>query len=219
MSNTLTMPARKANLDRIRVLVADDHVTVREGLAAIIGRQPDMMIVAEAATGGEAVDFWRDHKPDVALLDLRMPDLDGIAALSLIRDIDPKARLIVLTTYNTEQDISLAVGAGAKGYLLKDAPREQILDCIRRVHSGETVIPPSLVTKLATNISSTPLTHREREVLTSLANGMSNKEIATALCISETTVKAHLRNLFLKLDVLNRTEAISAAVKRGLIKL
>jgi two-component system NarL family response regulator len=219
MSSTDRAHERTADADGIRVLIADDHVTVREGLAAIIGRQPDMTIVAEAATGKEAVELWRLHGPDVALIDLRMPDLDGIAALSAIRGIDPAARLIVLTTYDTDQDITLAVAAGARGYLLKDAPREEMLQCIRRVYAGDTVIPAPLVAKLATGICSTPLTARERDVLTLLANGESNKEIAAKLFVSETTVKTHLRSLFSKLGVLSRTEAIAAGAKRGLVRL
>ncbi|MER9330851.1 response regulator transcription factor [Mesorhizobium sp. M0488] len=134
---------------KIRVLVADDHVTVREGLAAIIGRQPDMLVVAEAATGLDAVDLWRQQHPDVVLLDLRMPVLDGVAAMAEIRQQDPSARVVVLTTFDTDHEISRAVKAGARGYLLKDAQREDLLDCIRKVHAGETCIPSLLVAKLA----------------------------------------------------------------------
>ena len=205
--------------DRIRVLVADDHVTVREGLAAIIGRQPDMAMVAEAATGAQAVELWHQHRPDVGLLDLRMPELDGIQALTAIRRRQPAARLIVLTTFDTDQDVSRAIGAGAKGYLLKDAPREEMLDGIRRVHAGATVIAPALVAKLAAGVSSVPLTAREHEVLQLLAHGCANREIAGRLFVSETTVKSHLRSLFSKLQVLNRAGAIAVAAKRGLIRL
>lgn len=211
--------SRDIDTKRIRVLIADDHVTVREGLVAIIGRQPDLLIAGEAATGREAVEVWRSARPDVALLDLRMPEMDGITALSAIREIDPSARLIILTTFNTDQDISLAISAGAKGYLLKDAPREEILHCIRRVHAGETIVPPALVAKLATSMSNTPLTARELEVLALLAQGSANKEIAARLFVSETTVKSHLRNLFSKLHVVNRAEAIAVATKRGLIRI
>jgi DNA-binding NarL/FixJ family response regulator len=140
---------RNALADRIRVLIADDHVTVREGLAAMIGRQPDMMVVAEAANGREAVDLWTKYCPDVALLDLRMPTLDGVGAIDEIRGQDASARVIVLTTFDTDNEISRAIKAGAKGYLLKDAQREELLECIRKVHAGETCIPPSLVAKLA----------------------------------------------------------------------
>jgi len=205
--------------DKIRVLVADDHVTVLEGLAAIIGRQPDMMLVAQASNGREAVDLWRKHRPDVALLDLRMPMLDGIGAIAEIRAQNDSARVIVLTTFDTDVDISKAIKSGAKGYLLKDAPREELLASIRKVHSGETAIPPSLVSKLAAGISSEPLTGRELEVLTLLARGKSNKEIGANLYISETTVKSHLRSVFTKLNVLSRTEAITAASRRGLVQL
>ncbi|WP_205043269.1 response regulator [Rhodanobacter glycinis] len=203
----------------IRVALADDHVTVREGLAAIIGRQPDMTVVGEAATGREAVDLWRKHRPDVMLLDLRMPVLDGVLAMDEIRRIDASARIIVLTTFDTDSDISRAIGAGARGYLLKDAQRDELLECIRKVHAGETCIPPGLVAKLAAGMSSETLTGRELAVLKLLAHGKSNKEIGAALYITETTVKSHLRSVFAKLNVLNRTEAISVACRRGLVQL
>jgi len=204
---------------RIRVLVADDHVTVLEGLVAIIDRQAEMSVVAQASNGREAVDFWRKHRPDVALLDLRMPILDGIGALEQIRQQDSSARVIVLTTFDNDADISKAIKAGAKGYLLKDAPREELLASIRTVHSGETAISPALVTKLAAGLSNKLLTGRELEVLTLLARGKSNKEIGKNLYISETTVKSHLRSIFTKLDVLSRTEAIATASRRGLIQI
>jgi two-component system NarL family response regulator len=219
MSGLSKTQQRSAATDKIRVLIADDHVTVREGLAAIIGRQPDMMVVGEAAHGREAVDLWRRHQPDVALLDLRMPALDGVGAIDEIRRQDALARVIVLTTFDTDTDISEAIKAGAKGYLLKDAQREELLECIRRVHAGATCIPPSLVAKLAAGMSIEALTGRESEVLTLLSRGKSNKEIGVNLCISETTVKSHLRSIFVKLNVLSRTEAIATAVRRGLIQV
>jgi DNA-binding NarL/FixJ family response regulator len=203
----------------IRVLIADDHVTVREGLAAMIGRQPDMMVVGEACNGRECVQLWRQCHPDVTLLDLRMPVLDGVGAIEAIRCEDRLARIIVLTTFDTDNDISRAITAGAKGYLLKDAQREELLDCIRGVHGGETRIPPALVAKLAAGMSGEALTSRELEVLTLLAHGQSNKEIASRLGISETTVKSHLRSVFTKLKVLSRTEAITVASRRGLVQL
>ncbi len=208
-----------ARADKIRVLVADDHVTVLEGLVAIIGRQPDMTVVAQASNGREAVDLWQKHHPDVALLDLRMPMLDGAGVIEEIRRQNESARVIVLTTFDTDADISKAIKAGAKGYLLKDAPREELLECIRKVHGGETCIPPSLVAKLAAGMSSEVLTGRELDVLTLLARGKSNKEIGANLYISETTVKSHLRSIFTKLNVLSRTEAITAASRRGLVQL
>jgi len=203
----------------IRVLVVDDHVTVREGLAAILARQPDMEVVAEAANGREAVALWRLHRPDVVLLDLRMPVLDGIGTIDRIRSEEASARILVLTTFDTDVEISGAIKAGAKGYLLKDAPRETLLDAIRRVDSGETIIPAALVTKLASGVSFDALTTREQDVLTLVARGRSNKEIASALMITETTVKSHLRSVFAKLRVFSRTEAIAAASRRGLVHL
>jgi len=208
-----------ASSDKIRVLIADDHVTVTAGLASIIGMQPDMAVIAEGANGREAVELWRNHRPDVALLDLRMPVLDGVGAIAEIHKEDALARVIVLTTYDTDNEIYRAIKAGARGYVLKDARREELLDCIRRVSRGETCIPPSLVEKLAAGVSSDMLTGRELEVLTLLARGKSNKEIGANLYISETTVKAHLRSIFEKLNVLSRTEAIAAASRRGLVQL
>jgi DNA-binding NarL/FixJ family response regulator len=204
---------------RIRIIVADDHVTVREGLAAIIGRQSDMQVVAEAANGGEAFARWLEHRPDVLLLDLRMPILDGIGVIGRIRSEDPDARIVVLTTFDTDSEISGAIKGGAKGYLLKDAPREVLVETIRKVHTGETCIPAELVAKLVAGMSSEGLTDRELEVRKLVARGMSNKEVATHLAISETTVKTHLRSIFAKLRVLSRTEAIAAASRRGLVQL
>jgi two-component system NarL family response regulator len=202
---------------KIRILIADDHITVLAGLASILGMQPDMVVVAEASNGKEAVDLWRKHSPHVTLLDLRMPEMDGVSALTEIRRQDPTARIIVLTTCNTDGDICRAVKAGAKGYLLKDSSRVDLLDCIRKVSIGETCIPQALVGKLAEGMSSEILTDRESEVLNMLARGKSNKEIAEKLFISEFTVKGHLHNVFSKLDVLSRTEAINVAIRRGLI--
>ncbi len=206
-------------MDKIQVLIADDHVTVREGLAAIIGRQPDMQVVGEATNGCEAVDLWAQRRPDVTLLDLRMPLLDGVGAMDAIRRQDASARIVVLTTFDTDNEIARAIKSGAKGYLLKDAQREELLECIRKVHDDETCIAPALVAKLAAGISSEALTGRELEVLTLLARGKSNKEIGANLYISETTVKSHLRSIFAKLNVLSRTEAITVASRRGLVQL
>ncbi len=210
-------PPRSSPL--IRVLIADDHVTVREGLAAIIGRQPDMVVAAEAANGRDCIDRWLECRPDVTLLDLRMPMLDGVGAIEAIRREDAAARLIVLTTFDTDHDITRAIVAGAKGYMLKDAQREELLECIRAVHAGEVRIPPLLLAKLASTVSGEALTGRELEVLTLLARGCSNKDIARQLLIGETTVKSHLRSIFTKLQVLSRTEALTEANRRGLIRL
>src|SRR5438034_3043547 len=211
--------AKSSLADKIRILIADDHTTVLAGLASIIGMQPDMLVVAEAANGRQAVDLWRKHRPDVTLLDLRMPMLDGVGVIDEIRREDASARIIILTTYDTDNEIYRAIKAGAKGYLLKDARREELLDCIRKVNRGETCIPQALVEKLAAGMSSETLTGRELGVLTLLARGKSNREIGANLYISETTVKGHLRNIFTKLNVLSRTEAITVASRRGLVQL
>ncbi|MBE2214572.1 MAG: response regulator transcription factor [Opitutaceae bacterium] len=213
----ITRPEKAAGA--IRLVVADDHVTVLEGLVAIISRQADMRVVGQASDGERAVQLCREHHPDIALLDLRMPRLDGVEVIQELRQVNEKIRAIVLTTFDTDADIAKAVRAGAKGYLLKDAPREEILACIRRVHAGETCIPAALVAKLAAGISSEPVTPRELDVLTLLSRGLSNKEISSRLSISETTVKAHLRAIFTKLNVLSRTEAIAVATRRGLVQL
>lgn len=219
MSSMPTAESANPGAGTIRVLIADDHVTVLEGLAAIIGRQADMRVIAQAANGREAVELWQRHRPDIALLDLRMPVLDGSGAIEEIRRHDPAARVIMLTTFDTDADVAGAVRAGAMGYLLKDAPREELLATIRRVHAGETSIPRALVAKLAAGISSDALTGRELEVLSLLAEGRSNKEIGSHLYISQTTVKSHLRSIFAKLNVLSRTEAITVASRRGLVRL
>src|SRR6266436_1913102 len=205
--------------DKIRILIADDHTTVLAGLASIIGMQLDMLFVAEAENGRQAVDLWRKQRPDVTLLDLRMPMLDGVGVIDEIRKEDTSARIIMLTTYDTDNEIYRAIKAGAKGYLLKDARREELLDCIRKVNRGETSIPQALVEKLAAGMSSETLTGRELGVLMLLARGKSNKEIGANLFISETTVKGHLHNIFTKLNVLSRTEAITVASRRGLVQL
>jgi DNA-binding NarL/FixJ family response regulator len=205
--------------DKIRLLIADDHMTVVAGLASIIGMQRDMIVVAEAANGRQAVDLWRKHHPDVTLLDLRMPKLDGVGVIDEIRKEDTSARIIILTTYDTDNEIYRAIKAGAKGYLLKDARREELLECIRKVNRGDTCIPQELVQKLAAGMSGEILTGRELGVLALLARGKSNKEIGANLFISETTVKGHLRHIFTKLDVLSRTEAVTVASRRGLVQL
>jgi len=204
--------------EKIRVLVADDHTTVLVGLNTIVNMQSDMMVVGEAYDGREAVALWEKWRPDVTLLDLRMPKLDGVGAIEEIRRRDVTARIVILTTYDSDNEIYRAVKAGAKGYLLKDARREELLNCVRRVSRGETCIPQALLEKLAAATSSQTLTGRELAVLTLLAIGKSNKEIGADLFISESTVKGHVHSVFTKLNVLSRTEAIAAATRRGLIQ-
>ena len=206
-------------MKRIRILVADDHAVVLEGLVALIGRQSDMKIVGQASTGKEAVEEWNKHRPDVSLLDLRMPALDAVGVINRIRDVDPAARCLVLTTFDTDEDIYQAVKAGAKGYLLKDAPREILLESIRRVHAGETCLAPELTAKLAGRISSASLTEREMEVLVLLVHGNGTREIGAQLFIGETTVKSHLKKMSGKLGVIGRAEMISESLRRGLVRL
>ena len=210
---------RAAQREQIRLLVADDHALILEGLAATIGRQEDMAVVATARNGREAVALWKEHRPDVSLLDLRMPELNGVAAIREIRAADSSARVVVHTTYDTDEEIYQAVSAGAKAYLLKDAPLAELLDVIRKVRAGETCLPAAVAAKLATRMSGDALTGREVDVLKLLARGRSNKEIGSDLFISETTVKTHVRSVFGKLNVMSRTEAIAAASHRGLIQL
>lgn len=208
-----------AKKDRIRVLVADDHSVVREGLVSMIGRKTDMTVVGEATNGREAVNLWRQHRPDVTLLDLRMPELDGVGAINEIRAQDERAHIIVLTTFDGDEDIYRAIKAGAKAYLLKDAAREALMDSIRKVHRGETCVPPALAAKLAERVSGESLSGREIEVLNLIAQGKSNKEIGSRLFISEGTVKSHVKGIFAKMNVISRTEAVASATRRGLIRL
>jgi DNA-binding NarL/FixJ family response regulator len=205
--------------DQIRILIADDHSVVREGLVSLVKRKPDMIVVGEASNGREAVDLWKEHRPDVTLLDLRMPELDGVGAIKELRQLDENARIVVLTTFDGDEDIYRAIKAGAKGYLLKDVAREALMESIRKVHAGETCMPPALAAKLAERVSGEALSAREIEVLQRVAAGKSNKEIATELFISEGTVKSHVKSIFSKLDVVSRTEAVATATRRGLIQL
>lgn len=212
-------PAASPKKERIRILVADDHSVVREGLVSLIKRKADMSVIGEASNGREAVDLWKEHRPDVTLLDLRMPELDGVGAIKEIRAMDDAAHIVVLTTFDGDEDIYRAIKAGAKAYLLKDTAREALMDCIRRVHAGETCIPPMLAAKLAERVSGDALSEREIEVLKMMAQGKSNKEIGSALFISEGTVKSHGKSIFAKLNVISRTEAVASATRRGLIQL
>ncbi|HET7077103.1 MAG TPA: response regulator transcription factor [Chloroflexia bacterium] len=204
----------------IRVLIADDHPVVREGVAAMIERRPDMTVVGEAATGREAVAAYRAARPDVVLMDLRMPDMTGVEAIGAIRGEFPGARIIVLTTYDGDEDIYRGLQAGARAYLLKDAPRDDLLDAIRAVHAGQSRIPPAVAARLAERVLAGPeLTARELEVLRGIVAGRSNKEIGASLGISEGTVKAHVNSILGKLGVADRTQAVTTALQRGIVHL
>lgn len=204
---------------QLRVLVADDHPVVRHGLVALIDHQPDMAVVAEVGSGRAAVEQYVAHQPDVVLMDLRMPELDGVEAIAAIRAIAPQARIVVLTTYDSDEDIYRGLRAGAQGYLLKDAPAGELLSAIRAVAAGQKRIPAEVAAKLAERMTSPELTARELEVLQLVVTGQSNKEIGAALAIAEGTVRAHLNSIFQKLDALDRTHAVTIAIRRGLVRL
>lgn len=203
----------------IRLLIADDHAIAREGIVAIVSQAEDMEIVAEANDGDVAIALYREHQPDVGLIDLRMPTVDGVGTITQILAEFPKACLMILTTYNTDEDIYRGLQAGAKGYLLKDTTSEDLLGAIRTIHKGRKYIPPEVALKLAERINSSDLTEREMDVLRSLVSGKSNQEIGTDLSITEGTVKFHINNILTKLGVGDRTQAVVTALKRGLIRL
>lgn len=204
---------------RLRVLVADDHPVVRGGVVAAIRNQSDMCVVAEAQDGREAVAKVIANRADVYLLDLRMPQLDGIQATKAILEQQPAARVVILSSYQTQEDVYRALEAGAKGYVLKEAPLQEIIDSLRAVASGNTWIPSEVGIKLATRIADKDLTPRENDVLRELAVGKSNKEIGVRFDISEATVKVHVTHILQKLKVTGRMEALAAAAKRGLVRL
>jgi two-component system NarL family response regulator len=203
----------------LTILVADDHPVVREGLVSLINRQPDMRVIGEASNGQEAVEKYFALHPDVVLLDLRMPVIDGIEVVKTICAKDPSARLIVVTLYRSEEDVYRSLQAGAQGYALKDASLDQLINCIHAVGNGQTWIPPDVGAKLAKRVTDPELTPRESEVLHAVALGKSNKEIGSQFNISEGTVKVHMTHILEKLKVAGRTEAINVAVKRGLVRL
>jgi two-component system NarL family response regulator len=201
------------------VLLVDDHALFRMGVANIINQEKDLKVVAEAGDGAQGIAAYERHRPDVTLLDLRMPVLEGVEAVRQIRELDPSARVIVLTTYDTDDEISRALKAGAKAYVLKDISADELVNCIRSVLAGKTYLAPAAAAKLAEGVTRVQLTPRELSTLRLLADGKANKEIATALDISERTVKTHLAHLFEKLGVTSRTEAIKIATRRGLVRL
>jgi DNA-binding NarL/FixJ family response regulator len=210
----VTEPAK-----RIRILTVDDHPMLREGLASMIEAQPDMVLIGEAANGREAVESFRSHRPDVTLMDLQMPDMNGVEAINAIRGEFPDARIVVLTTYKGDVQALRALKAGAAGYLLKSMLRKELLETIRTVHAGKRRIPPEIAMEIAEHAADDALTDREIAVLKRVALGSANKQIAVSLGISEETVKAHMKNILAKLSANDRTHAVTIALSRGIIQV
>jgi len=209
----------ESNAARIRVLAADDHPVVRAGIAAVLANEPDLEVVALAGNGAEAVELFESHRPDVVLMDLQMPKMNGVSAIRAIRNIDGEARVVALTTYDGDADIHRALSAGACAYLIKDALVDQLVTAIRSAAAGKRVIPPNVATTLAEFTPREDLTARELEVLQHVAKGLGNKEIAQAIGRSAETVKAHLETIFRKLDAQDRAHAVTIALQRGFIHL
>jgi DNA-binding NarL/FixJ family response regulator len=204
---------------KIRVFSVDDHPLLREGIAAIIDNQPDMTMVAQAATGSEAIQMFRQHQPDVTLMDLRLPDISGIDALIAIRAEFPEARIIMLTTFEGDVEIQRSLKAGARGYMLKSTPPKDLVEMIRHVHVGKKGIPQQIAAHLAEHFSDEALTEREIDVLSHIAGGNRNRDIAERLFISEETVKVHIKHIMEKLGASDRTQAVAIAIRRGIIQL
>jgi DNA-binding NarL/FixJ family response regulator len=203
----------------IRVLVVDDHLLLRDGVGRLLAAQPDMKLVAEASNGREAIEQYRIHRPDVTLMDLQMPEMNGIDAMIAICGEFPRARIIVLTTYTGDVQVLRALKAGARGYLLKNLLRKELLETIRLVHAGLKRIPPDVATGLAEHATDETLSAREIEVLRLISGGNANKEIGAQLSITEETVKGHIKNILAKLDANDRTHAVTIGLKRGIIDL
>jgi two-component system, NarL family, response regulator len=203
----------------IRVLIVDDHPLFRDGLAAIVDGQPDMTVVGEGGNGHEAIDLHRREDPDVTLMDLRMPGMGGLEAITAIHRESPQAGIIVLTSYDGDEDVYRALREGARGYVLKDMDRNEVLRAIRAVAAGERYLPPDVDSRLAERLASEALTGREIEVLELIARGLRNSEIARLLAITEGTVKIHVKKILRKLDVSDRTEAVTIALQRGILHL
>ncbi|MDQ8188015.1 response regulator transcription factor [Pelagicoccus sp. SDUM812002] len=207
------------DIPTIRVMIADDHPPMRMGLMALINSQPGMTIIAEAADGEEAIEVYDDVLPDVVLMDLRMPGMGGAEAILAIRKRHPEAKVVVISTYDWDEDIHRALQSGASSYILKDMPIEDIAETVRMVFEGDNALPASVAKRLAEHSEREQITEREREVLEALVKGRSNKEIASSLSISDETVKSHLKTLFQKLRVRDRTEAAIASIRHGIVHL
>lgn len=204
---------------RITVLCVDDHRIVREGLRMVINSEPDMIVIDAAATGGEAVARYQQHSPDITLMDLQLPDMGGVDAIRAIRDLDATARIIVLTMYKGDEDIHRAINAGASTYLLKDTLADDLPRIIREVHAGRQTLPPDVQARLQERAASPTLTPREIDVMKLVAAGRRDKEIAVALAISNQTARVHIKNIYAKLGVGDRTEAMNVAIRRGIIHI
>jgi DNA-binding NarL/FixJ family response regulator len=208
-----------SDTSQIRILTVDDHPLMREGIAAIVRNEPDMLLVGEASTGREGIQVFREHRPDITLMDLRLPDIGGIDATVAIRTEFPEARIIMLTTFEGDVEIQRALEAGARGYMLKSMPRKQLVDMIRKVHQGKKHIPLEVAKQLAEHLGQETLSKREIDVLKKIAGGNRNSDIASLLFISEETVKGHVKHIMEKLGASDRTEAVAIGIRRGIIQL